>query len=256
MTSRTTLLLASLGSAVTGGLIGGAVVASLAPDGNPSRDETERVEAPAPESVDVTALETKLAELEGRLDSLGRQQRSRKALEQYAQRLEEGEGKGGGPAATGHGPAGGVVDAEDPVFELAVRSVLDRVDWERDEEERLVRAQRRSERTERQTALLTERLLLSPEQAQHVSRALNAQMDRFRALREDNPSEPRPATRSEWRERVDGIREQTEKDLQGVLDEKQLEGYRSFIESEGLGGPGAFGRPGRELRSGPARSAE
>jgi hypothetical protein len=246
MTSKTTILLTSLAGAIVGGLLGGMLVATMAPEPEkPARSKEQRTETRATHDPDVTALQTKVAELEGRLQTLQRRQNSRQALEQYARQLSKGDDST--KADNGKTPAPGSVDAEDPAFELAVRSVLDRVDWERNEEQRLVREQRRSERAERQTKLLTERLVLSPEQASRVSEALTQQMDRFRALREGD-GQGRPATRDEWRKRVDEIRGQTEKDLSGVLDDKQLEGYRAFVEDEGLGGPSGFGR-GRQLRA-------
>jgi hypothetical protein len=249
MTSKTTVLSSSLASAIVGGLLGGMLVATMAPEpAKPAHSKDQRTETRAAHDPDVTALETKVAELEGRLQTLQRRQNSRQALEQYARQLSKGDDST--KADNGKTPAPGSVDAEDPAFELAVRSVLDRVDWERNEEQRLVGEQRRSERAERQTKLLTQRLVLSPEQASRVSEALTQQMDRFRALREGNgqDGQGQPATRSEWRKRVDEIRGQTEKDLSGVLDDKQLEGYHAFVENEGLGGPGGFGR-GRQLRA-------
>lgn len=261
MASTTTLLLSSLGSAVLGGLLGGTVVATMASDSSPqergSRSARAEARSAGEEERDVLALEAKLAAMEGRLESLQRQQRSRQALEQYARQLSQSE-NGKAPDAEGNQPANsGTVQAEDPVFELAVRTVLDRVDWEREEEERLVRAQRRSERAERQTELLTERLGLTEEQTERVAAALTAQMDRFRALRDrDDASGGRgPATRTEWRQRAGEIREQTEKELSEVLDENQMQGYRAFVEDEGFGGPMGVGRRDRSLRGRPTPSA-
>jgi phage shock protein A len=229
----------------------------MAPE--PAKPARAKVEKPTTSRSELTALQTKLAEVEGRLDTLQRQQQSRKALEQYARQLSD-DGAGGAKSKSAKGPIPSSVDAEDPVFELAVRSVLDRVDWERDEEQRLVRAQRRSEQANRQTELLTERLSLTPDQAKRVAQALTEQMDRFRALREGNgengDGQKRPATRSEWRERVDGIRDETEKNLSGILDDRQLEGYRAFVENEGFAGPSGLGRRGRLLRAGSAPSSQ
>src|SRR5690606_13365353 len=122
-----------------------------------------------------------------------------------------GSGASNRDETEGEGELGRVVDAEDPTFELAVRTVLDRVDWEREEERQVIQTKRREERAQRQTELLTERLQLNGSQQQDVQRILNEQMDAFRKLRGDSSDgTQRPTTRSEWRARIDHIRAETE----------------------------------------------
>jgi hypothetical protein len=240
----------ALGSALVGGLMGGFAVSQLVSKGEdiPKHAEvTEDNDAPAE---DATALGVRIAELESRLGRMEQQLRSADALRDYARTLAKSEGTAGVERGGGTAPAPTVNDAEDPVFELAVRSVLDRVDWEREEEERVTRAQQRSERAERQTALLTQRLSLSPEQSEAVALALNRQMERFRELR-DAKGEARPATREDWRQRTGTIRAETDKALGEVLDEEQMKGYRAFAEEEGLG-PRDWGFSGRNARPDPS----
>lgn len=254
MTLLRPLLLASIPSALVGGLVGGIVASSMGAAPPPKTDQ-EKPKTESSESSDldpraVTRLETRLAELEGRVSALRRQREAVASLKDYAKAMAEGDTEATG---TKQPSAPGVVDAEDPVFELAVRSVMDRVEWEKDEEKKVTRAQRRSERTQRHAELLTERLALSDEQAKAVGAALNKQMETFRKLREEgeNGEEERPATRAEWRERVGKIRSQTERELGEILDEEQMKGYRAFAEEEGVG-PGGWGRRDRQLRERPA----
>lgn len=189
--------------------------------------------------------------LEGQLSTLRRQTQARQRLSQLAESLgaddaQEGEAAGKPKRA----------DSEDPVFELAVRSVMDRVEWEKDEERKVVRAKRHDDRARRQTSLLTERLGLTSEQADAVATALIRQMEDFRAIRErsDDPDATRPATRSEWRERIGEIRKKTELALSQVLTEEQMKQYLAVAEEEGIGARG-WG-PGRRGRDGTARGQE
>jgi hypothetical protein len=197
----------------------------------------ERVEAAA----DTADLEARIAELEDRIAALYSQQRSKQALEKYAAALAaEGEGSGKDKAKS----AADVAAAEDPAFELAVRSVMDRVDWEKEEEKKAVRDQRRNERTQRQTALLAERLRLTPEQVSEVAVALTTQTDRFRQMREEDAEGQQPMTRSERRTRMEEVRRQTDEHLRKVLSEEQLAQYHAIGEEEGIGP----GRPDRARR--------
>lgn len=234
MVTTKILLAACFGSALVGGLVGGLGIASLRPSDAPRVPQKEERRTPSSElAEDVGELEARLAELEDRVASVQNQARSRQALEQVARALAEGEDP---EAEKPKSAMRGVVDAEDPVFELAVRSVMDRMEWEKDEERRVNRARRQSERTERQTSLLQQRLQLNDPQSQAVTRALGKQMEQFRALRGGDGAEERPRlTRTEWRERATEIRKQTESELAEVLNDEQLRGYRTFVEDEGLG---------------------
>ena len=195
------------------------------------------------------ALAYRMDRLENDLRALRKQKQSTDALRQYAQTLDK---KGTENAGVGQAPSAGdaadpVLDAEDPSFELAVRTVLDRVDWEREEERKVTDTKRREERVQRQTELLTERLKLTPAQTQKVQQILVEQMDTFRNLRGGGDTDaPRPSNRSEWRERVDAIRTETERKLSQVLDNEQMTSYRAFVDEEGFGARGGRGRLGAD----------
>jgi hypothetical protein len=207
-------------------------------------DKASEVRARADED-EATAY--RLDRLENDLRALRTQRQSTDSLRKYAEALDKKSGK-----ATGAAPEGSegdalepVVDGEDPSFELAVRTVLDRVDWEREEERKVTETKRREERAQRQTELLTERLKLTPPQTQKVQQILVEQMNTFRSLREgDDGGAPRPSNRAEWRGRVEAIRTETERKLAQVLNDEQMTSYRAFVDEEGFGPRGGRGRFG------------
>lgn len=238
MASLQTLVVACSLSAVLGGVASGAVLHVLRTDqAAPDPVRSAKDDAFTREG---SALEKRLEALEGQISTLRRQQVARTQLQKYAEALQDDAGDS---APKANKPMSGVVDGEDPVFEMAVRSVMDRVDWEKDEERRTVRENRQVERARRQTDLLTERLGLDAEQSQAVATALSRQMQRFRALRDadDDSAVSRPVTRQEWRERIGEIRQQTEDALREILSEEQMRKYVEVAEEEGIGARG-FGR--------------
>jgi hypothetical protein len=237
-------------AAIGGGVLGGAISAFAVNRPASERPAKERVAA-ARESGDAQRAEgdapeangdvsARLAQLEGALQALKRQRAATAQLRQYAESLAQGAADGGDSADLAP-----VVDAEDPAFELAVRTVMDRIDWERDEEERVTRAQRQQERAKHQADLLAQRLGLNETQRRKVEPILVEQMDAFRALRDPDGDAgvARPTTRSEWRERLAAVRTAAETKLAAVLDQKQMQAYQQFVDQEGFGPRG--GRGGR-----------
>ena len=238
-------------AALVGGAAGAGATWALSRESSSSakaKAKAEKSEATARDDEN-EALAYRLDRLENDLRALRRQKQSTEALRQYAQTLDK---KGPENAGAGQAPSAGddtdpVVDAEDPSFELAVRTVLDRVDWEREEERKVTDTKRREERVQRQTELLTERLKLTPAQTQKVQQILVEQMDTFRNLRGGGDGDaPRPSNRSEWRERVEAIRTETERKLSQVLDNGQMSSYRTFVDEEGFGARGGRGRLGAD----------
>lgn len=248
--TRNWVLLGLLGSALSGALAGSAVTFWSSREAIPVATEAQRPVSPAKAppsrvpSVDLSDVEARVTELEDRLEAMQTQERARRSLQKYAEAVaaDAKEDKDEGSARP---KAPGVVDAEDPAFELAVRSVLDQVDWEKDEERKAVRQQRRSERAQRQVEMYTERLQLSSEQQQAVAKALAEQMDKFRALNDDDEAAA-PLTRAERRERGAQIRTQTEQALSVVLTPEQLSTYRTIAEETS---------PGRRERQEPPSAA-
>ncbi|HMR10738.1 MAG TPA: hypothetical protein PKA88_33400 [Polyangiaceae bacterium] len=174
----------------------------------------------------------RLRALEREVAQLKRKSAAAQALAQYAKGISAQEGDAGAAVPFIH--------PEDPVFELSVRSVLDKVDQERDDERRERRSERQRESVRRQTELLTERLKLNPSQIAQVEKILRERVERFRALREGDAG-PRPVTRSEWRERMRSMQKETDDKFKEVLSESQLKDYEKYSEEEGFG-PGRGGR--------------
>lgn len=176
------------------------------------------------------AMERRVRALEDELQRIRRHNETARVLGEYAKAMAEAEGDAGAPKVTP------VVDPEDPVFELAVRSVYDRLEQERRDERRARRAQRAEERARWQADFVAERLDLSPDVRDRFQRLLIEQMDRFRDLRHPDPDAgtQRPRSRSEWRERVDAIRKETDEKLAEVLTDEQLEAYQEMREEEGF----------------------
>lgn len=168
----------------------------------------------------------RLRALEREVAQLKRKSAAAQALAQYAKGISAQDGDGGAAVPFIH--------PEDPVFELSVRSVMDKIDQERNEERQERRSERQRESVKRQTELLTERLKLNPGQVAEVEKILRERVERFRALREGDAG-ARPATRSEWRERMRSMQKETDDRFKDVLSESQMKDYEKFSEEEGFG---------------------
>jgi hypothetical protein len=234
------LVVALAVSGVLGGVVGALTLSALAAGEGESSVSKERAGKTANEEVaneeggDVSGNEdiaARMKRLEAQLRTLERATKTNHALEEYSRALKKKREASDGGEQTDDELAP-VVDGEDPTFELAVRTVMDRVDWEKNEERRVTEDREREERAERQTELLTERLRLTAAQRPKLQAVLTEQMGAFRALRSGDAGVPRPATRSEWRVQVDRIRAETEKKLEEVLDEAQMQQYKQWIAEE------------------------
>lgn len=225
----------SILSALVGGVIGGVSVGlTLQVTNSPSSTpvKADAAQTPQPRS-DNAELEQRVRTLEGELQSLRRQSATARVLGDYAKAMAAAEGDAGPSKVTP------VVDAEDPVFELAVRSVYDRVEEERREARRARRAQRSEERAKGQADFVAERLQLSPEVRDRFQKVLIEQMDRFQELRHPpDGGAGRPRGREQWRAQVDAIRKETDEKLSEVLTGQQLEEYKKLREAEGLNARG------------------
>jgi hypothetical protein len=238
MTSKALVALC-FGGAIVSGAMAGFAVAWLRPAPQPAPAAvraSSRAEAPARAlQPDLGDVEGRIAELEERVEAMQAQERARRSLHKYAEAVAaeaKESGNDNGPKDEKKPRAGGVIDAEDPAFELAVRSVLDHADWEKEEERKVTRAQRRDERARRQVELYTERLQLSPEQQTAFAAVLAKQMDQYRVWREEDESQAAPVTRAERRQRGEQVRTETEQRLAEVLTPEQLASYKTMSEQE------------------------
>jgi hypothetical protein len=239
--TQTRLVVALILSGVLGGAVGAATVAALDRSNGAA---SMKKESAAQDSYDEDAergegssdASDRIARLEAELRTLQRSTKTNRALEEYSAALKKK--RASQDAGEPDDDLAPVVDGEDPTFELAVRTVLDRVEWEKQEERRVTEDRRRDERAERQTELLAGRLGLTGAQRPRLQGILVEQMDSFRGLRSGDAGVPRPGTRSEWREQVDKIRTETEHKLGEVLDDEQMKRYKEWVAEEGWGRAG------------------
>jgi hypothetical protein len=222
-----------LGIALLGGAIGGAATRFLPPraTGAGPRSSTGSLSPEPPEAAE------RIAQLERRIGVLERRRTAGDALAAYGQALAQEESAGTPPAA--RASAGGAApEAPNPGFELAVRSVLERMEEERELERESNRAQGQQRRAAEIANTLSTELALLPAQKLKVEQLFS---EHFAALRKlgDRRASDRPATRQERRDRMRQLNEQLETKLSGVLDGKQLGQFRERREEllgSGFGG--------------------
>ncbi len=218
-------------AAVLGGLVGGGVVRAT-------------MRAPAPvtsagrepgAAPDTAELEKRVAQLERSSSRSDRVQRVERAAAQAAP-----SGVGDEPAPAGAGRP----HIDDPVFENAVRDVLEQVEDERREERSARGAERRKKMAERWTSELGTELSLSDAQKQKVAEAVQEYFESLRALRD---SDGGPGSRAEWREAARTEREKAEGKLGQILDSGQMQKYKALDDDKKLGfGGGGRGRRQRD----------
>lgn len=127
-------------------------------------------------------------------------------------------------------------DVADPVFEAAVRDILDRVNDERREQRTERTRQRAQYGAQRVTDHLTQELGLTEQQKQELLEIFKAHFEKLASLRDEDAADA-PATPGEWRARMTELRQTTDAKLEGTLTPAQLEKYRNLDTSEFFGGP-------------------
>jgi hypothetical protein len=225
-----------LGIALLGGAIGGAATRFLPPraTGAGPRSSAGSLSPEPPEAAE------RIAQLERRIGVLERRRAAGDALTAYGQALAREENAGTPPAARASaGGATAAAEAPNQGFELAVRSVLERIEEERELERESNRAERQQRRAAEIANTLSTELALLPAQKLKVEQLLS---EHFAALQKlgDRRASDRPATQKERRDRMRQLSEQLETKLSGVLDGKQLGQFRERREE--LFGSGFGGR--------------
>ncbi len=211
-------------SAIVGGLVGGLLVWGLAPE--PSKAAAHAVTvSPSASSKPLPAR--KLADATGkRLQRLENSMRGvqQRLVEQAKVDVYQEGGNGKGKRIT--------LNAADPKFQTAVRSVIDKAKWEAEQVEQDKRDERRDIRITRQVDALATELNLSDEQAEQVESVYLSRAETLRSLRDgDN----RPITGADWRTQFTQVQAETRKKLAAVLDQEQLASYDRFQEQQGFG---------------------
>lgn len=231
-------------AAVVGGAVGGLAVGLVmrTSEPEPSRSSQRIREEPSVTADDDEQLESRVQRLEAQLGEMQRRSAAASALADYAKVLAANQ-EPSADAGRGLNP---VIDGEDPVFELAVRSVVDKLETERHNARRAEREQRQVEQAQRQADFFAERLRLNSSERARMEQIIVDQMRAFQNLwRGDaDAGQERPRSRDEWRERVNAIRQDTEQKLSGVLSSEQMEEYKKLVAQEGFGGPGPGPGPG------------
>lgn len=227
-------------SALVGGIVGGGLVWIVV--GHDSTAKRHAISAePSPSSAggpvaaDGTDVDARLARLE-------RRSAAAQALGEVAR------------AMNAHGGDGGIakfspsdVKADNPVFELAVRSVLDRVEWEKGEERKVEQQNQRAERAKSMSDYLAQKLSLSGDQKAGVERVFTESMEALRSLREPPDGGRAPQSRDEWRQAMNAVRTQTDQKIAQVLSPAQMQSYQALQEQDEevrswRRPPGRFGR--------------
>ena len=216
--------------AALSGLLGGGVGALLTVAvlrGSPPHGDTHAQPEPHGETPRPTqsALDGRVTSLERALQALAlRESMARAAAPQPSAGAIAGEK----PPVADVAP---IVD--NPVFEAAVRDVMDRAEQERDVEREAQREEWRKQAAEVWVSDVSEKLRLTEMQKAKVAEVAKGFWEHLRDLRQSDAGPP--PSRQQWRERVDALRKSAEADLAKVLDPGQLTSYRELDEASQLG---------------------
>lgn len=218
---------------VFGGVIGGLIVTYARPAPPPARAST----------VAASSLAGDVDDLASRVELLEKQV-SRLHQVRAPAPIQIPVAAAGEPSAEGAAP-GKVVD--DPVFEAAVRDIVDRVQQERSADRLTHMEERRQQAVGQWADRFGQQLQLSEEQKAKV---LAIAQDYVQKLRDLHDSDAGPTTREEWRSQRNALRDQSEQSLSGVLTPSQMQSYKASedlrIDAAMRGGwGGGRGRPPR-----------
>ncbi|NLE86271.1 MAG: hypothetical protein GX607_07725 [Myxococcales bacterium] len=217
------------------GCVAGLTYAAKGPTATPERERPARAaRLPVSAEQDDQELET----LSNRVRSL----EQRVSLLTAA--LNSARGTAAPAAAGDQEEVPAPADVADPVFEAAVRDILDRIDDERREEQVNRTRQRTQFGAQRTAERLTQELGLTQSQQQELFEIVKKHYEALAALRDEDAPD-RPATPGEWRDKLREIRDATDERMKAALSPRQLEKYESLDSSEFFGG-----RPRRPQRTG------
>jgi len=231
--------MAGLG-ALVGGVLGGLVTFWLVGSASPKL-EKERAAASAGAAEEAPAdIEDRLAALERSVGRLRGGNAVRSLMAAQAASAAASPGKPGADAPGGDENAGGDPVIDNPVFEAAVRDVVDRIQEERESERELERAERRRQWSDQWTNDLATSLKLNETQKAKMREIADQFWERLREFRNSDAGRP---SRQERRARMSALREETEGKMAQVLDPSQMSAYKELDDDMRLGA-----RFGREFR--------
>lgn len=205
---------------VVAGAAGGVVgrYAAPAPQSRASSAAVFPDRAPA----DPVEIERRLDDLERRVARIGHVQVIPRVSETPSPAASDGRPK--------QGTAVQAVD--DPVFEAAVRDVVEQLEEERRVERESRTDERRKQAAERWSTSLGDKLGLTEGQKQKVMALATDYVNELRAAR---GSDTEQVSGDEWRQKAVALREKSEARLSQVLDPTQRQKYDALEEDEKLG---------------------
>jgi hypothetical protein len=214
-------------SALLGGAIGTLVTLSL------SRNQPAVVARAEPLAAASAQLPTG-APLDGRVDALERSVRALALKESVARAMQAATPEAAGTEQPPPADVAPIVD--NPVFEAAVRDVMDRAEQERNLERETQRAEWRKRAAEEWGNNLSQKLRLTDIQKAKVIEIANGFWEKLRDARQGADAGP-PPTREQRRQQLDALRQGAEAELAKVLDHSQLTSYQELDEASRLGTP-------------------
>jgi hypothetical protein len=220
------ILIALLAGGVAGGVAGRLSVPTA---------KAKTATAASAEPTDTSELAAKVDKLERTVASLERERRVTRAA------LARSLGQDGAEPSADGGVAAPTID--DPVFETAVRDIMEQIDEERQTERRARWEERRKQAADRWAGWLGGELGLNDDQKRKVAEVVQ---DYFKRMQEMRNSDAGPMSRSERREQSQALRTESEKKLGQVLDPSQMEKYRGLDDDQKIG----FGFGGGRRRGG------
>lgn len=215
-------------SALVGGAVGALLTVSVWRGGGSSANERPRAEPPP------LASPATRSSVDERLDSLERSLRTLALNGSVARAAAPPVGTA--PRDAGSAPVADVAPIVDnPVFEAAVRDVMDRAEQERNLEREAQRAEWRKRTADEWGAKLGEKLRLTELQKSKATEIAQTFWDRFHEPRPGDAGAP--PSRQAWRERAAALRQTAEAELAKILDSSQLTTYGELDDADKLGSP-------------------
>jgi hypothetical protein len=213
------------GSALVGGVVGALLAISLVKPEPETRARPERTTAGEQAESAGAPLDDRVARLERSIQALG----LRDSMARAAARTNDAPSD-----AAARAPVADVAPIIDnPVFEAAVRDVLDRAEQERNVERESQRAEWRKQASEEWATGLTEKLRLTDVQKAKALAVATTFWEKLRDLRQGDAGPS--LNRQELRARMDELRSAAETELGQVLSASQMNSYRELDEASRLG---------------------
>ncbi len=224
-----TLVLVATTSALVGGIAGAGVALWAAPGAPKKTSKSASARGAESAAASDAPLEERLANVEQALRALER----RRASPLRSVPVADG---GSAPAAVPGAPPGEAALVDDPLFEAAVRDVIERAESDRETEREMRRDDRRKQMAASWADDMATKLHLNEQQKTKVLEIAQKFMSEISRIWEQRDGGT-GRSRSERRAEVQKLQEQSEQALRGVLDPAQARAYEALDEDDKLGFP-------------------